>query len=77
MNHQQVTKILGAAGLVSKIRTKHVRRDGYEAAQLGKVVGVLCNTYSVEQVSQILVNSGCRVYQKTDAARDAVFVGAA
>lgn len=77
MNHQQVTGILNAAGMVSKFRTRTRRRDGYEVAQLGGSVGVICNVYPVEQVAAALVNAGLRVYQKPDAARDALFVGAA
>ena len=77
MNHQQVTKILGAAGLDSKVRTRTSRRDGYEVAQLGGAVGVICNVYSVERVSSALVEAGLRVYQKPGTASDVVFVGAA
>lgn len=77
MNHQQVTKILGSAGMVSKVRTRTRRRDGYEVAQIGGAVGVICNVYMVEQVSSVLVEAGLRVYQKSGTASDVVFVGAA
>lgn len=79
MNHQQVTKVLGSAGLKAKVVSRHASksRNGYEVAQLGGVVGVLCGPYSVDDVSKIALDAGFRVYQKIDASRDAVFVGAA
>jgi len=74
MNHQAVTSILKGAGLVSQAIVGGVLRKGYQACKLSGSVGVLCGPYPVEQIAQTLVDAGLSVYQRPEAARDALFV---
>lgn len=75
MNTQQIVGVLKKAGYVAQRITRTESRSGYQVAKLnGRMVGVLCGPYVVDDVADALVSAGFSVCQRDNAAKDALFV---